>query len=346
MKIMGTQAFDESINIKPVTKGRLFGKTFMIENRLGWKNMLKSGDVVSVKREGETQATPYVFLSYDDIMKFDYIKVFGIYTHYVKDAKQGILLRYDLLSDSFRHYRIKSFFDENMTMRFESTRITEIRRSKTKPKQPFTRDYVISLETAEKSLVAIYKESHSVDEGLHISPVTRERLFDTAAIPRIYERDGWKNLLKNGDIVVTRDKSYVYVSKQIFEEQGYSEQMNIYRKDVESEEGFFVRYGLGEKYGNDLAYVKLSSLSDTALCSFDSALLAGGVLIMAIYRPQNPPLKSDKFIEYAKDITRLLVPNGSEESNYKFIKLKNYLNSYGGDKCMFTRKGGAIQDSI
>ena len=346
MKIMGTQAFNESINIKPVTKGRLGVSTIPIADKLGWKKLLKSGDHVYVKRFGNTYGTPYMFLSYDDIKNFNYLDVFGFRGELEDTMKEGILLRYDVRTDSFGYYRITSFFDETMTLHFEDTRITEIRRSRTKPKQPFTRDYVISLETAKKSLVAIYKENHSVDEGLHISPVTRERLFDTAAIPRIYERDGWKNLLKNGDIVITRDKSYVYVSKQSFEEQGYSEQMNIYIKDVESEEGFFVRYGFGEKYGNDLAYVKLSSLSDTALCSFDSALLAGGVLIMAIYRPQNPPLKSDKFIEYAKDITRLLVPNGNEESNYKFIKLKNYLNGYGGDKCMFTRKGGAIQDLI
>ena len=223
MDILGTERFSESINIKPVTRGRLFDKS-MIDNKLGWKELLESGDIVGVKREGEMQATQYVFLSYDDMAKFDYAKVFYLGRSLDRDMKEGIMLRRAPSGDRFFYFCVSDFscVDGSLCVGASRVCITEICRSKTTLKQPLTREFVANIEATKPFFSVIYKKSGGVTESINIKPVTKDRLnANPYGFPTIQNRSGWKSMLNTGDVVVAKGRVWHYISENDYFDCGY-----------------------------------------------------------------------------------------------------------------------------
>lgn len=102
------------LNIQPISKKRLLSTVLcIITESKGWKDKLKSGDLVVIEKDWSNKDIDiYIYLSKNDIFEYKYndILLFGVTT----EASEGLFVRYRVSFGNYGYLPVNSFDDNVM----------------------------------------------------------------------------------------------------------------------------------------------------------------------------------------------------------------------------------------
>lgn len=152
-------ATNEKLNIQPISKERLgdINPLARIEEKMGWKKKLRSGDVVVTTGSLDTRNTIYVYVTIDDIEKYDYIRTLPYSTYLAakqqKGKSEGVLLTCRKLRNHNEYMdsvMLGEFEDDRMMMpkslNNNSLTVQAIYRHEKRQIQPFTFEYIKNVD--------------------------------------------------------------------------------------------------------------------------------------------------------------------------------------------------------
>lgn len=272
MEILGTEKFNESIGIHPVTKRRLMGvRAPMYDTLDKAKANLMSGDVAFFDNESPCG----VYVTLDDVERYRYDTMLNMRIDRGDIHAKGIFIINDNGNLSF--FSLHSVYKEIPIIRLYRN---------DNPKQPFDTDYFLNPQTHGMRMVWEMKEcepmriqdgannrfKHSVtaaNEGINIKPVTKKRM---KGIP--ITDDKLRSRLKTGDIIIDNNKKpFIYVScdnygkfgEILFDKRLSNELDSVdFITEDDMKEGILLKchddglytYALLREYGSDFRYEK------------------------------------------------------------------------------------------
>lgn len=330
MKIATSSEYiNEKLNIQPITKDRLKKTSLVrIQEGFGWKNKLKTGDVVVCKREnkGEIIYREYYYISMSDFN-----------TIYVNDPfmRSGSTDLGSKLYDEFGgafllnynrpHLKatppfiiatyLSLFYDDKMEDKkwgFDLKIVAIYRMNNLQyPPKPSFFEYMPDLK--QKGWIQIYKRDDSeLNEKLNIQPVSKEILNN-----RILEINGWKSKLKTGDFISITTKTkdiignilkkvdtYIFVSLNDYQDYYKGDILDI-GKSAEKECGSGILV-TSDEY-NNLSYIPLARFEDDRMYLIPQSHNIGKErMITRILRIPNlkQPLDRNFFINKTVDVLK------------------------------------------
>lgn len=218
---------NEKLNIQPITPNRMKILHACIVERLGWKDRLKSGDVIVMEHHRESimlgLPNEYIFLSYEDLDKYHYKDLLEITSvAFTKDAKEGVLVH--RTDDRYTYTCLSRYMDDKMENKW-GDKIVEIARC-FDIKMPIDEKFFLDIKSLKSKSVIIYKRNDNVSEKLNIQPISKERLAKTVS-----DVNDIRTHLKCGDIA--RCETFGDTEYAVFITHDFAEkQSSIYPFDL------------------------------------------------------------------------------------------------------------------
>ena len=156
MEILKSEQYiSEKLSIQPVTSDRLYREVAFrkIEDKEGWKSMVRTGDIFSMSKTSNSRKMEYLFvyISHDDIMRYKYNDIVRIGHITENSFMEGVFVscKYKSGSDMGSGYTSMDIFrDDRMQSTGGALFVDGIYRYEKLPSQPFDIDFFNNVDAS------------------------------------------------------------------------------------------------------------------------------------------------------------------------------------------------------